>query len=562
MNKYIYLGTFGNRFLFYNETKDEFYSSEDEILNEEKAVLITNPNEIKALKIAYESIKNYEKKEKDLNKAIKSLNKKDREEKLANNRRKNIFIFYSFITLTLIAFHSEIQTLASHLSETLEEVVDAYHMSNQNDEEHFNSFKSSIDANSTMSEDLKEIFKNIFANLVESDAFIRNHQVKDMCHRFKNFNFENYDESNYLNALPYIIFGENNGFNKLVSKSLAESASDLEPSEESLMLGLLNILGDGESLTQIFIGGKDNYIEDLAKTYNVSESEINDLLNLIISYSESKDGNFRDETKKAYYQKLGSILLDYYHNKGDYSSIDYLVLSSQVFDGNFNINNNIFTNLVVINVDDPTYGKYSLYYDAKTGEDISYLVYYEKLVELINNKGNNLDYDDPDSRFLIYLMYLTYTDSWDFEYYEFEDINTSEDLAKKFINNIFYGSYGRVSVNPAFLYAYLSNGKINIPDIIGEVKNLETNAFSVALFKELDSCIRIDLNKSNMSYDDYNEVLVKKLDNLKENDENLYNLLMNSIVDDTSFFTEFKLSPFTYTLSSGDIKKYIYEPEE
>lgn len=562
MNKYIYLGTFGNRFLFYNETKDEFYSSEDEILNEEKAVLINNPNEIKALKIAYESIKNYEKKEKDLNKAIKSLNKRDREEKLANNRRKNIFIFYSFITLTLIAFHSEIQTLASHLSETFEEVVDAYHMSNQNDEEHLNSFKSSIDANSTMSEDLKEIFKNIFANLVESDAFIRNHQVKEMCHRFKNFNFENYDESNYLNALPYIIFGENNGFNKLVSKSLAESASDLEPSEESLMFGLLNILGDGESLTQIFIGGKDNYIEDLAKTYNVSESEINDLLNLIISYSESKDEAARAKIKNEYYQKLGSMLLDYYRNKRDYSSIDYLTLSSQVFDGNFNINNNIFINQIVINVDNPTYGEYYLYYDAKTGEDISYLVYYEKLVELINNKGNNLDYDDPDSRFLIYLMYLTYTDSWDFEYYEFEDINTSEDLAKKFINNIFYGSYGRVSVNPAFLYAYLSNGKINIPDIIGEVKNLETNAFSVALFKELDSCIRIDLNKSNMSYDDYNEVLVKKLDNLKENDENLYNLLMNSIVDDTSFFTEFKLSPFTYTLSSGDIKKYIYEPEE
>ncbi|MDE6142144.1 MAG: hypothetical protein K2G03_06030 [Bacilli bacterium] len=103
MSKYIYLGTDGNRLLFYNPKKDEFYSAEEGYFGieidkdfetfddlqarnqeaKEQAVLITDPYEIKALKIAYESINNYSKKERQLKKAIKALSKREKEEKIA-----------------------------------------------------------------------------------------------------------------------------------------------------------------------------------------------------------------------------------------------------------------------------------------------------------------------------------------------------------------------------------------------------------------------------------------------------------------------------------------------
>ncbi|MDE6292819.1 MAG: hypothetical protein K2L98_03975, partial [Bacilli bacterium] len=281
-------------------------------------------------------------------------------------------------------------------------------------------------------------------------------------------------------------------------------------------------------------------------------------------YKKALNPDLKNELKESFYQKFGIIILDYYRDKDQstYRKVDYLILSSQLFDGDFTVNYNMFSNKIIIHHKDPVYGDYDLYYDTATGKDLSYSIYYGKLVELIKEKGENLDYNDPDSRFLIYLVTLAHDNLWESKYNEIAECKTAEDLAEKIMNNVFYGSYGKAKINPAFLYGYLSNGKINLSDIISEIRKPSDNVLSIALFKELDHCMRIDLDKGRISYDEYNAQLAKIYDLLKEKDEDLYEMLSTSIIYDTSFLSSIKLVPFEYTLKDGDIKKKYYIIED
>lgn len=580
MSKYVYLGTKGKQELYYNETKDEFYSAEkgyfafemdkdicllDEFKSrdqdeKEKAVLITDPNEIKALKCIYANKKAYENKKRKLKKAIKNLNKKAEEATKEQYKRNKRAFYFSVIFLTYVLLQPKMPFLVDAASTKMEELLDDYHVNHQNDEAHLASFYESVQKNSTMSDDLKEVFNSIFLNLVKSDAYITDSKVRAICHRLENFDFKNYNESTYSNTLPLILFGEDNSFNSLVSTALDESANNREETD-AYLFGLLNIGQDDKLLTSIFTGGEDAYIENLARIYNTKEDNIRDLLNTIRLYKKALNPDLKNELKESFYQKFRIIILDYYRDKDQsaYREVDYLILSSQLFDGDFTVNYNMFSDKIIIHHKDPIYGEYDLYYDAKTGKDMSYSIYYGMLVELIKEKGENLDYNDPDSRFLIYLVTLAYSDLWESELDEFANCQTAEDLAKYIINNVFYGNHAKVDINPAFLYGYLSNGKINLSDIISEINRPNNDALSIALFKEFDHCLRIDLDKGDISYDKYNAKLTKIYDILKEYDENLFELLSTSITYDTSFLSSIKLVPFEYTLKDGDIKKTLIQ---
>ena len=576
MSKYIYLGTNGDHLLYYNKAKDEFYSAEkgyfdmeidDDfcILDEfpspdqeakEKAVLITNPYEIAALKSAYASIKNHENKTRELQRAIKVLSEKSKESNLAQEKRKKKAFYFSCIILALIAFRPQIHSLVDAAGIKMESMIDDYHRNHQNDEKHLEEFYQSVQKNATMSDELKEVFNAIFLNLTKSDAYLSDSKVRDICHRLEKFDFNNYNENTYLYTLPYIILGENNDFNYLVTDALAESINNRESTNPS-MFGMLNIGANDKLLTSIFTHGEEGYIKELARIYNTTEENIQDLLSIIISYRETANKDLQYSLKKNFHQKFGSILLDYYRNKAtsDYHEVDYLILSSQIFDGDFNVNYNMFSDMTIIHHKDAIYGEYDLYYDALTGEDISYQVYYQKLVELIKEKGNNLDYNDQDSRFLIYLTTLTYDNYWNFELEDLTLPKTAEELAQEMMLNIFYSNYGKVQINPAFLYSYFAKGKIHLSNMISEINMPNNNALSIALFKEFDHCIRIDLNKQGESHDEYNAKLAKILDTIKENNESLYDTLMTSIIDDKSFLSSLNLVPFEYTLTDRDIKK-------
>ncbi len=573
MSKYIYLGTDGDKVIFYNELKDEFYSAYEEYFSEDKeenieigddrdkkeqAVLITNPDEIQALKAFYEAMRKHSIKEENLTKAIRELNKRDIREKKSRERRKKILFFYILVTFSLAVFSSEVHSLCNEAGKKFESLVDDYKASHQNDDIHLLKFYESIEENATMSQELKGTFKSIFSTIVLSDVYISDSEVNQISHRLKMFNFENYNISNYSRTLSYILFGKDNIISKCTSMSLSEYVDDRDLSEESIMFGMLNIEANDKLLTSIF-AGEDEYINYLTKKYNTTEENIRELINLINAYHESRNSEKKLEIRDTFYQKLGNILLKYYQENVEYSELDYLVLSSQAFDDEFLIKNNIFSKNIAVTFNDPKYGKYDLWYNSETQEDYSFAIYCEKLADLINKKGNALDYNDSDARFLIYLVYLAREDSFMSQSEELAEVKTSDDLSLLIGYNVFYDRSGRVSIDPAFLYGYLSTGKLNISDIVDSMRVPKNNEDSIALFQTLDYCLRIELANKPDYYEEYSAKMAEILDYIQSDDEEFYNLLVNSLKNNTSPHYEFKLVPFSYDEIKSDTKEYTFK---
>ncbi|MDE6142145.1 MAG: hypothetical protein K2G03_06035, partial [Bacilli bacterium] len=219
-----------------------------------------------------------------------------------------------------------------------------------------------------MSAELKEKYRSIFLSIAISDAYLSDSRVKSICRRLENFNFENYNESNYSKTIPYILFGKSNTLNDYVAISLSEFIDECPSSDKTIMFGMLNIGVENLKLTTILNGDEEEYIRLLAGNYNTTEESISYLLSILSSYDKADNDQTKEEYQREFYEKLGTILLDFYRNKDkeNYQELDYEVLSSQIFDGDFTIHNNIFSDKIIVNFDDPNYGKYELYYDAKT----------------------------------------------------------------------------------------------------------------------------------------------------------------------------------------------------
>ncbi|MDE5631080.1 MAG: hypothetical protein K2I70_05715, partial [Bacilli bacterium] len=335
------------------------------------------------------------------------------------------------------------------------------------DEEHLNAFLAAIASNSTINEELKEVLKKDFETLVESKVYIpdsfafKRYTTDGICSRLMSTDFSDYDETNYTEVLAYILFNNNDIVASSLACELDECANNRQASIQSILFGSLYTEDKDGLLNAIFNHGTSEFAKDLAEVYNVDKKEITSLLKLINDYNNAKTDEERKSIESSFYAKLAPIMSNYYHNN-NIKEIDKFILASQVYNGNFKYINNLFSDTLTITYEDPDYGVYNLYYDTQTGTDISQAVYFEKLVRLIQEKGNNLDYNDPDSRFLLYLTITACEDKLYYYTNEVTNCLTPRDLAQEIMARVFSIDDGFTNINPQVLYAYFSTGKINI----------------------------------------------------------------------------------------------------
>ena len=588
MSKFVYVGGFNNKDVFYSEERCEFYAVDENFFNLKEAqdfevpssfftpekleelasVRVTDESELKTFKYMYQMVKKYQKWEK-----LYKVRDKIRESaySISPEMRKDIYKYFgTSIIFTLIAIYGYIKTesLRESLIASYEEKVDKFYEENQTDEDNLRDFNAAIDANSTISEELKIALKSDFKVLVESDIYIphivwpKSYRVDGICKRLANTDFTNYDEYNYTEELAYILFKNKDIIAISIAHQLDECANNREPSTSSILFGTLYTEDKTELLTDIFNFGTDKYIDNMAKYYNVDKKEIKELVHLMENYNNAENSEEKESAEKSFYAKLANILSNYYRDKNNIREIDKYILASQVYNGEFRYSNNLFSNTFKITYNDPTYGPYDLYYDTQTHTDVSETIYFEKLVELIREKGEKLDYNDPDSRFLFYLTALACDDKLYYYYDEVTDTKTPEELARVIYDRVFSENEGFTNLKPQVLYAYFSNGNIYIEDIHREMNIPDDNAFSLALYAEYDKCLRIDVQEGNLSEEDYEYRLEWALEWLARDGEEIYNILTNAINNNTSLFSELKLCPFEFSYASEDIKKYIYTPED
>jgi len=383
-------------------------------------------------------------------------------------------------------------------------------------------FLQAIEENNTITEELKDILRNDFSILVESDIYIPDtlvldkYKTKAICSRLASADFTNCDEGNYTEVLAYILFNEKDIVATSLALELDEYANGRVPSTQSILFGSLYTKDKTSLLNDIFNNGTNQFALDMAEIYDVDKKDIKELLNVLKRYTEASTEEEKNIELESFYAKLAKILSSYYRDKTNLNEIDQFILASQVYNGKFQVSNNLFSDILTINYDDSKYGPYALYYDCKTGNDVD----------------------------------------------EVTSCVTPEELAQKIYDRVFSLEDGFTNIKPQFLYAYFSNGNICYNDILKEVNSPNDDAFSLALFVEYNKCMRKDIEAGNLSEEEYKSRLEILFGWGNKDKVEAYGLLFKALEADTSLFSELKLNHFIFDYANDGVKKYIYVPED
>ncbi|MDE6141136.1 MAG: hypothetical protein K2G03_00895, partial [Bacilli bacterium] len=386
-------------------------------------------------------------------------------------------------------------------------------------------------------------------------------------------NFHDITEDNHIFALSKIIFDDDYSIYLGLTYQLDDMANEKDAiyNFDSYIFGYLSLGVKKDVMKETVLFGKDKYIDILAETYNVTPKEIKELTDLLDNYYHSS----KEEQSKIYQEyvkKLGDILVRFYQTKGKLNEYEQFVLVSDIYNSKIvsaadilktvDINNNLFNDLIVINVRDISYGNYNLYFDSKTHADITTLIYQEKLIDLLKNKGENLDYDDPDARFLVYLYVLAYEDKFTMkDRKELFSSPNAEELARYIIESNFDNDYA-IEMHFEFLYGYFSNGKINFREMIDEIYGFSDDALSISLFIEYERCLKHEVLEGRLSEDAYQEQYDKLKERIAWGNDEIIEFVENAINNDESMFTDFNLPFSNIEYANDEIKKYTYETSE
>lgn len=417
------------------------------------------------------------------------------------------------------------------------------------------SFDQEINSNLTLNIENQERIKKDLDYLVTRIS-IYEKTSNSIKKRLEEYDFSNITDDNYNDSLAYILFGDDSNISKVIASSL--SSRDIkEINEYNNIFGLMSLEMIEDDLVKLMNKGPKSLEDIIIESLKTTKEEAKELLTYLDNYLETNDLKSKEDLMK----KISTYLTRKYQHKSNLTSFNEVVLSSQLFNGSFLIDNNIFRDCVIVKANDSQYGNYNLYYNSKNKEDISLKIYKEKLLKLVEEKGDNLDYQDPDCRFLYYLYYLCFNDVFQKEYQELLNTKTPEEVTNMMIDKVF-DSEGFVSLNKEFLYSYLTNGQAHVLDLAYEISFIQEYSFDLALFREYAICIKEELESGNINQSEYEELLGRTEDWLNrklaiENEE-LYNEYLEAINEGDHLFKEFSIFG-DYEYHNEKLKQYEYK---
>lgn len=407
--KDIYCDEFNGRFYVVNKTFENlddgliyFYDLMDKnYQNEEmKPYEIKDPGLLLTLKSAYVC-----KKTLNINEAQARLNEKS---KIQMKNKQKIYIA-ELATIVLISLRSFVYYNSTYLLQLHYNNKIKKSLTEEQKLENFECIYNAIRDNKTISFELHLSLVKDFTVIRDSDVPLFEEKLSEIVKRIETYDFTGLDSTNYLFSLEEILFGEKNPINKCVVSSL-DSYANNKDNTIAMMFGELTTPMNEPILDTLFAFGDKALIKRLATYYGVKDDKIEETIELLDAYTNSTDEEEKNYLYMLYQKNVAALLMTYYKNVNTVSEFSQFVLASQMFDGDYIVDNNIFSSVITITHSSRKYESYTKYYDFRTKADISMAFYREKLVELIRSKGNKLDYNDPDCRFLLYLYNLCYQD--------------------------------------------------------------------------------------------------------------------------------------------------------
>lgn len=548
--KDIYCDEFNGRFYVVNKTFENlddgliyFYDLMDKnYQNEEmKPYEIKDPGLLLTLKSAYVC-----KKTLNINEAQARLNEKS---KIQMKNKQKIYIA-ELATIVLISLRSFVYYNSTYLLQLHYNNKIKKSLTEEQKLENFECIYNAIRDNKTISFELHLSLVKDFTVIRDSDVPLFEEKLSEIVKRIETYDFTGLDSTNYLFSLEEILFGEKNPINKCVVSSL-DSYANNKDNTIAMMFGELTTPMNEPILDTLFAFGDKALIKRLATYYGVKDDKIEETIELLDAYTNSTDEEEKNYLYMLYQKNVAALLMTYYKNVNTVSEFSQFVLASQMFDGDYIVDNNIFSSVITITHSSRKYESYTKYYDFRTKADISMAFYREKLVELIRSKGNKLDYNDPDCRFLLYLYNLCYQDFLSNYNKDLLEMSSAEELADLIINDVFDENMF-TQIRKEFLYTYFTCGKICLDDMLPLKTDEDT--LSVALFVDIVNCLK---KENYLKKEDYNRYVQKELINLEKANKELYNDAILALENDTSLFERFGLLSNEPEYKNTNIEKYV-----
>lgn len=507
---------------------------------------ITDPNLIKSLLTCYKIKKNF-----DFRAKIERIKEKDKLKKVKRVRRS---VALGICGLLLIAIPKASDAISAKKAETIRIEMESS-LEKDKQFENYDSFGAAITGNHTISDEMIEVLFEDFNRLVFTDTPLTE-KVKDKIYkRLSTYDFTELNRSNYIDGLEYILFGSESTVYKCTAISLDSYASADEENKVALMFGELTIPLKEKTPGNILIYGDKSFINQLAKFYNVKKFDIESILYTLECYMNSTDEDEKEKLYQVYQERMAELLTNYYKNKEEITEFDRFILASNIFGGDYRVNNNIFSDYIKITHSSSDYDDYKKYYDRNTNTDVSMMIYQEKLTELIKEKGTNLDYNDPDCRFLLYLYFLCFQDDIPYYNQDLISIKSPEELARIIINDVF-SEEGFMNIKKEFLYSYFTSGHIGKKEAGRLARDLDDDAFSAALYVDTINCLK---KEEYLESGLYSGSVSQELRVLGRENEELFNEVINALTEGESLFDKLSFFPGYQAYKSDTVKKYVLE---
>ncbi len=329
-----------------------------------------------------------------------------------------------------------------------------------------------------------------------------------LSNRLKNYDFTNVQEVDYPRVLGYLLCGDDE-LATYLGYQLYDTVKDTK-STESEVMGLItlpkriNIFGK-------YLASNDKLIDILAKEYDLSKNDKQDL-------QETLEGLLRQDLSKAQtYHRLKPIIMNYYQDV-EPDTIDNYILGSQMFYGDFEIFNNSFDSMVTVNTNDKQYGTYAKYYDRYESNgvapellyDCTDMEYIKRIKLLIDKYQDNLNYDEIDCRFLMYLYTLTRMND--------EQITDYSKIDNYVMAAHMYNTLKESGLDMRFIASYFSNGNINYEELFKNIQ-VDPNLNDIALFQEMNYIFRLGLGDRTIDPVMYGDFLDNFIDQYADHPE-------------------------------------------
>ncbi len=576
MNNYAYIGTYFDhgrkKEIYYDQTLDKFYalpldyfdkntSAKRNIQNYE----ILFNDELKLLRSIqkYNAQKEAQKRE-EVKRLEQEMAKREEEQKQKLEKRENLINAIKkgvIVVLCCSALISAYVFSKDYVQEKYNDSIDSLESPEEDKIENISAITDAIMVNDTIPNKVKECWLNDFTYLFREDIYIPKSKVNGMVGRLTKGDFSTIDESDYNTILSKVIFNEDSAVAYALTASLDECANNREPGVDSHLLGLLTIKNPKNYLNQVFLYGPDRIVDVLANNYNVSKDKIQELIDLLDKFYYT-DESLKDESARELKGKISAILTAYYQDK-KLNEYDQFVLASDIYNpqsDKISINNNIFNDSIIVTVSSDKYGPYELYFDRSTNANISASIYQQKIIDLLKEKGSNLDYNDPDCRFLLYLFSLGYRDQKSYEEgYALTNPQTPEELATHLMDSVF-DYLDNVQINSGFLYGYLSNGQVNLEDVRAKINGIYPyDEFSISLFVEYIKCLQIEVQNGHLTEEEFQKYYDDVTYTLNRVYPRLAHYIDETIENNGTLLINFSLPINSNQQLDSKVKKYVNE---